>query len=842
MKTLWMNKIKLIGFVFGCLFCLSSLTAQEFELNSNEYFELDGVNVMAFQDNYAEGHQSGIIIIQHGMRIATNGDIRLDRNPGQWQPIPVQKQRLVNRENNTVHVTLSYPDSSRHLKGFNPIVYPDLHFNYSVQVKAHGESVIVTVDLDRPLPEEFAGKVGFNLELYPDLLFGKTWIMDNQVGMFTVQPNGPLDTKRLQVNKPLNRTLWVEDEVLPKALATGSRLTIAPETELTHLTVESVKTPLSLYDGRINHNNGWFILRSEIPSGATTNAVEWIITPKRKAGWIQEPVIQVSQIGYHPDQSKKVFIELDKKDRKNYNIEVIKVNVDGEKTVLKKKGKEWGNFLRYRYLTLDFSEIKNSGIYKIKYGNTISHPFRIAPDIYKENVWQPVIEYFLPVQMCHMRVNEKYRVWHGLCHMDDALMAPVNHNHFDGYVQGEATLTKYKPGEHVPGLNIGGWHDAGDYDLRIESQSYEIYILGLIYEEFKPDYDVTSIDQHSRIVEIHQPDGKPDILQQIEHGVLSIVGGYKSLGRLYRGIIDPTLRQYVLLGDGANTSDNLFYDENLKERERTATHSSVNDDRWVFTEDNPYRELSSASHLAQVARILKGYNDTLALHSLEIAEEIFMARLQNVLPQSIELATELYLTTRKDVYRKFILDNEKMVLDNWSSIGWVVGKVLPYLNSREFTGKIRKEMEKQSRLLSEELIKTPYDIPYEPRFWGAGWAVESFGVRQYFLYKSFPDLVDKEPVFSALNFMLGCHPGSNTASFVSGVGSKSVTSAYGINRADRSFIPGGVVSGTALIAPDFAELLDYPYLWQQTEYVLGGGSSNFVFLTLAVNELLKKKR
>ena len=36
--------------------------------------------------------------------------------------------------------------------------------------------------------------------------------------------------------------------------------------------------------------------------------------------------------------------------------------------------------------------------------------------------------------------------------MDDALMAPVNHNHFDGYVQGPSTLTKYKPGEHVPGL------------------------------------------------------------------------------------------------------------------------------------------------------------------------------------------------------------------------------------------------------------------------------------------------------------------------------------------------------------------------------------------------------
>ena len=51
------------------------------------------------------------------------------------------------------------------------------------------------------------------------------------------------------------------------------------------------------------------------------------------------------------------------------------------------------------------------------------------------------------------------------------------------------------------------------------------------------------------MVEIHQPDGKPDMLQQIEHGALSIVGGYRSLGRLYRGIIEPTLPQYMHLGD-----------------------------------------------------------------------------------------------------------------------------------------------------------------------------------------------------------------------------------------------------------------------------------------------------
>ena len=50
------------------------------------------------------------------------------------------------------------------------------------------------------------------------------------------------------------------------------------------------------------------------------------------------------------------------------------------------------------------------------------------------------------------------------------------------------------------------------------------------------------------------------------------------------------------------------------------------------------------------------------------------------------------------------------------------------------------------------------------------------------------------------------------ASFASGVGARSATVGYGLNRADCSYIPVGVVSGTALIRLDFPELLELPYL------------------------------
>jgi hypothetical protein len=136
---------------------------------------------------------------------------------------------------------------------------------------------------------------------------------------------------------------------------------------------------------------------------------------------------------------------------------------------------------------------------------------------------------------------------------------------------------------------------------------------------------------------------------------------------------------------------------------------------------------------------------------------------------------------------------------------------------------------------------TPYGVPYEPQVWGAGWIIQGLGRRLYALHRVFPDLYDSGHFLSALNYMLGCHPGSNTASLVSGVGARSVTVAYGFNRADWSHIPGGIVSGTGLIRPDFPELLEWPYLWQQSEYVLGGGTIDFLILALGADRVLNQQ-
>lgn len=826
-----MKKIMILACLIAICFC-NRLQSQNSTLilNDQEYFEKPGLNIMVFQDIYPEGHQGGLGIIQNGVRIATNGDIRLEPTPGQWAPIPKMQNRIIDKANNEIRVTLTFPDSARNRKGFNPINYPSLYFNYTVKVHAENNLVIVTVDLDRQLPKEWYGKVGFNFELFPTVLFGKSWMIGNNSGIFPRQPNGPVQ-------------LDEKGEVQPIPYGQGKKLVIAAESDEQRMTIESFTGDLQLMDGRSKHNNGWFVVRSLVPEGAVKEAIKWVITPNAIPGWQYKPVVQVSQIGYHPKQQKVAVIETDKYDKNVSEAVLYKVADNGEhQKVLTTKPTLWdGKFLRYQYYRFDFSQVQDEGMYFITYGGYKTNTFRIAANIYQRHVWQPVLEYFLPIQMCHMRVNEKYRVWHGLCHMDDALMAPVDTNHFDGYFQGPSTLTKYKSLEHVPGLNVGGWHDAGDDDLRVESQAGEAYILSLAYEAFKVNDDNTTIDENSHHVELNQPDGKNDILQQIKHGALSVVGGYKNLGRLYRGIICPTLSQYVLMGDVSNQTDNFIHNPILKGNERNATESSVLDDRLVFTEQNPSREFSTSANLAAVARTLKGFDDPLAGDCLNISEELWkITRDENKWSEieKIHAAIELFITTAKPVYKDYIISKEKVIEENINSLGWIIGKALPALNNKKFEAGIKLAVTDYAKTIVSEEKETPYGVPYRPHIWGAGWDIQSFGVRQYFLHNSFPEIVPKEYMLNALNFVLGCHPGDNTSSFASGVGSRSMTTAYGYNRADYGYIPGGVVSGTALIRPDFPELKDFPYLWQQGEYVLGGGSSNYMFLVLSADKEL----
>lgn len=791
------------------------------------YFEARGLNVLVFNNwydgNFSDAKMSGIEMIHHGVRTATNGDIRLSPTPEQWDPIPHFVERNVFREENRIDARLTYPDH---------------RFEYTIRAESRKNGILLSVFLDKPLPQELEGRAGFHLEFLPSAYFEKTYLMDNNSGIFPLYPCGPMVRTKSGAAEPL-------------PFAVGKTLILAPEDPALHVTIRSESGTIAMFDGRNQAQNGWFVVREPIPSNKTGRVIEWLLSANTIPGWTRLPMIAHSQVGYHPHQKKMAIIELDKNDIPLKSAKLLKIAEDGTFSERKNgKVKIWGEYLRYRYATFDFSSVDDEGLYVIEYATERTGPFRIASDVY-EQAWHPTSDVFFPVQMDHMTVNEAYRVWHGACHLDDALQAPVNHEHFDLYAQGPTTDTPFAPGEHIPGLNIGGWFDAGDYDIRTQTH-YDV-VLNLVHawEDFGPARDETTIDQNIRFVDIHRPDGIPDLLQQIEHGALALIAQYRAVGHAIPGIIVPDLSQYTHLGDASTMTDNLVYNAELEPHESDGFTSGRPDDRWAFTSKSTALNYGSIAALAAANRALGGFNDALAEECLTTAirvwdeehrQEPVIFRHGNTTggpleTEEIKAAVELLITTQNDRYGKRIKVLLPAVRDRFAFHAAYLGRALPFMDAH-FAGEMESLVLEYKEGLKSLSQQNPFGVPISTRGWaGAGWVV-GFALTNYILHRAFPEHIDPETVYRGLHYIYGCHPGSNI-SFVSGVGTVSKKVAYGTNRADYAFIAGGVVPGVLILKPDFPENKeDWPFLWGENEYVINVASS-YIYLVNAVKTLLK---
>ena len=801
-------------------------------LNDLDYFETRGLNVLVFSNwynsNFSDSKISGVEIIHHGLRTATNGDVRLGPTPEQWDPIPTLKERRVNNQDNSIEAISTYPDDD---------------FDFVIKAKAHGNGVLLSVHLEEPLPEALVGRAGFNLEFLPAAYFEKAYLMDGKSGVFPLYPAGPT-------------AVDASGAVKPHPIATGKRLVLAPEDPAARVTIEARDGELSLFDGRNKAQNGWYVVRSLIPEGRSGMVVEWFLTANTIPDWTRTPVIAHSQVGYHPRQAKVAVIELDRNDTPRATARLLRISHDGKVEEKSRAGlKEWGKYLRYIYYLFDFTSVTASGLYVIEYGQTRTKPFRISNDVL-DNTWQPTLDVFFPVQMDHMLVNEAYRVWHGAAHLDDALQAPVDHVHFDLYAQGPTTDTPYAPGEHIPGLNIGGWFDAGDYDIRTQSQVAVVRSMVDAWETFGLDRDETTVDQERRTVDLHHPDSKPDLLQQIEHGALALIAQHRAVGHAIPGIIVPNLSQYTHLGDALTMTDNVVTpDPEVATRNRPGSASdgfanSPVDDRWAFTSRSTPLNYGSIAALAAASRALRNFNDALANECLETAQKVWDeehshephlfshgnttgGRLEE---EELKAAVELLICTQDAKYAEQIEGLWPTIEERFSSNAALAVRALPYIDE-PYAAKLRTLAEAYKGELEAFDETNPFGVPISRGGWAGNSLVIRWATTNYFLHKAFPDLIGPEYTLRGLNYVYGCHPGSDI-SFVSGVGTVSKKVAYGSNRADFSFIAGGIVPGVLIIAPDFPENKeDWPYLWGENEYVIGI-CANYLFLVHAANDLL----
>ncbi len=583
-------------------------------VNDKNYLDAQGFSVFLYDSTYhpvfVDQKNTAMEMILHGQRIATNGDVRLMATPEQWDLVATLKDRKADKAHDRLTADLAFPT---------------FHLSYTMEVAAEPGGVKVSINLDKPLPQELAGRAGFNLEFLPSIYMGKAYLVDGtRAGIFPRTPNDPMVKIAPLPGEP-KKAYYLEDwdkakgYTQPLPFAEGRSMTLGVDDALARIRVSSETANLMLFDGRSRAQNGWFVLRSLIPQGKTTGAIVWHIKPDVIPNWTRPPMIAHSQVGYAPNFSKVAVLELDPKYQGPKTARVLRLSEDGSyKPVFEgpiTASKPW---LRYVYSKFDFTPLKDPGLYVIEYADQRTAPFPIAKDAYA-NIWQDSLDHHLAEQMDHVSVREAYRVWHGASHLDDGRLAPVVGEQFDGWNQATAADGRYKGGDHIPGMNVGGWYDAGDFDLEEPAQLSVIQNLALAYREFNLKYDELTVDENTRSVEMHRPDGVPDTVEQVKHGALYILAQFHNIGHSIRGTHEPDLRQYTHLGDGATKTDGRIYDPRLGLNEVKGDFSGKPDDRWIFSNTNPYFQWNAIAALAAAADVLRGYDDALAKDCLATA-------------------------------------------------------------------------------------------------------------------------------------------------------------------------------------------------------------------------------
>ena len=854
-------------------FLLSAMGAwaQDLRLNDLGYFERQGVNVLVFSNNFNGGFNdeknSGIEIIHHGVRTVQGGAIRLNNTPEQWDLVPRTTSRKVDPKNQTIEVGLRYNDYD---------------FDSRIVVTAKGKAVEIAVWLDKPVPEKLAGEAGLNIEFLPSQYWLKTFTMDGRLGRLpryatsqtVTRPNSekPRQFKGFRTYDDRGTGRFID----PLPIEKGHDLTLATDAPERLIHISSDDAELQLFDGRMLAQNGWFVLRSILPSGKTGKVVSWTVEPHAIPGWIREPNIGFSQVGYIPGQPKVAVIELDKQDQPLPTATLMRLRPDGtSEKAYEGDIATWGPYYKYNYVKFDFSSVQEPGVYFIQYGKTRTNDFLIDEHVY-DHITDATTDVWVPIHMNHMYVNEGYRTWHGEPFKEGYLQAPPS-DHFDLHSQGATTETKYKPLELIPGLNVGGFFDAGDFDIETSSNINVVQNFIRTWELFHPQRDETFISQEQRYVDLHRPDGVPDILQFIEHGTLNLVAQAEQIGHMSQTLSNSVLDNYHHLGDAASITDGLHYDPSLKPYEVSADgkRSGTPDDMWAFTTRSPQLDLRAATMFAAASHALKGYNDDLAQRALKQSKRLMqeatelsrqrirrnpqmqadfnwldgtegrnqsnapdkkrqklMERSRKNREQLGDMATnlQLYGATQEKSY----LDNfEKQIWDalelNLASNMQTALDAIPYMDEA-YRKQLRPYVLQYNDYIKNFDLQNPYGVPIGLGNWAGVNMVLNFGIAVNYAHLYYPDIVSKDEVYRVANWLYGCHPYHNY-SFVAVVGAARPKQVfYGNNRADFSFIPGNVAPGLLFRQPDhFENFDDWPFLWGQNEGTIAGNTQYVIF-------------
>lgn len=366
-----------------------------------------------------------------------------------------------------------------------------------------------------------------------------------------------------------------------------------------------------------------------------------IVTDGSKAEKIEgapTPIqVKINQIGYLPEDKKTVLVTSETDDK----FKIVKADT-GETVYIGEYGEPKYDASVYSQVRNgDFSDFKYPGKYKIiSRPSGESYEFSIGEDIY-DDVYKDVI-LMLYKQRCGCEVSADIAgdFAHKECHLQKAK------------VYGDKSGKEYDVS--------GGWHDAGDYGRYVVSGAKTIEDLFLAYEDFNQDMDDVGIPESGN--------GVPDLLDEARYELDWMLkmqdeesGGvyHKVTGLVFPEIVLPTEEtedmylapiSYAATGDFAAVmaKASIIYKDIDKEFADKCLEKSKK--AFAFLEANPE---------------MMGFKNP-----EEIVTGEYPDRVRD--DEYLWAATELYLATKDDTYKKAIESKNDATYDislGWASIG-----------------------------------------------------------------------------------------------------------------------------------------------------------------------------
>lgn len=311
--------MKRILLLFLALTSVLTLPAQSLKLNNSLFFESRGSEVHLYDGD------NGFSILQGRSALSNAGGISLS---GDLAAFKVE-ERHPNLAGDKIEVKLGNGGYSIFVKG-----------------ESKGLGVSVSVFLADPLPEALEDRISFSILLRQDLFLGSNCFIDG-------------------------RPRTISDRRY-----TGNSLILLPENpEMLVSITSSCGFSISGEDNRV-------LLESPLPAGRTGSVVEWFIEPSVELPSARAAAPDISRIGYLCAQTKRAVIKVPE-GKSSGQSNVYRINAEGHRQLAMRAETEvWPESEDgWTFVVADFSGIRETGLYCLEYGESISDAFPVDTEL-----------------------------------------------------------------------------------------------------------------------------------------------------------------------------------------------------------------------------------------------------------------------------------------------------------------------------------------------------------------------------------------------------------------------------------------------------------------------------